>query len=102
MWYYCRCDSRCHSLLIYFLVSSFIIKQVVHCFYLCRITGSLQLNILYMATKTSDSLKFIEALVTKLLLKESTPLPKIFCVGKNIEDHMKSVERYISTLHLEE
>jgi hypothetical protein len=45
--------------------------------------------------------KTLEALMTHLILKDTTPLPRTFLAGKDINAHLRVVERYCASLHLD-
>ena len=55
---------------------------------------------LHMAMK--ENLRFLETIVNKLILRESIPTPKRFCPGKDVDEHLSSVERYLSAIGVEE
>ena len=47
------------------------------------------------AQRSPDNLELFEKLVDRLLRKDSIPTPKLFCDGKDIDDHLRNVNRYL-------
>jgi hypothetical protein len=48
----------------------------------------------------SQSEHFLEKLVSRLLRKDSIPPPRLFLRGQNIEDHLRSIRKYLFTLDI--
>lgn len=52
------------------------------------------------ASSETQNEHFLEKLVSRLLRKDSIPPPRQFLRGQNIEDHLRSVNKYLQTLDI--